>query len=97
MRNTKRELDCFKRLQSLTPVQDELIAFLMQEYLLSADELKAMKGEADMAKHVYTKLATLSEERKIQLLEFEWSLLPTERIKLLLVTDRGMKEFTAEV
>lgn len=97
MRNTKRELECLKRLQGLTPVQDELIAYLLQEYLLTQEELKVIKSESDQLRLLYMKLHTLSEERKIQLLEFEWSLLPTERIKLTLVTDRGFKEFTAEV
>lgn len=97
MRNTKRELECFKRLQSLTPIQDEVAAYLLQEYLLSAEELKVMKSDSDFTKLLYYKLAGLSEERKLQLLEFEWTLLPTERIKLLLITDRGMKEFLAEV
>ena len=97
MRNTKREVECLKRLQQLSPVYEELIAFLVQEYLLSKEELKVIKSSPDQGRLLQAKLASLSEERKIQLLEYEWTLLPTERIKVNLVTDTGFKEWTAEV
>jgi hypothetical protein len=97
MRNTKRETECLKRLQQLTPMYEELVAFLLQEYLLTKEELKAFKSAPDQERLLQAKLALLSEERKIQLLEFEWTLLPTERIKVNIVTDRGFKEFSAEI
>lgn len=97
MRNTKREVECLKRLQQLTPMYEELIAFLLQEYLLDKEELKVFKNSPDQERLLQAKLASLSEQRKIQLLEFEWTLLPTERIKVNIVTDRGFKEFSAEI
>jgi hypothetical protein len=69
----------------------------MQEYLLSKEELKTLKGSPNQGKLLQAKLASLSEERKIQLLEYEWTILPTERIKISVVTDTGFREFTAEV
>jgi hypothetical protein len=84
-------------MQELTPMFDELVAFLTQEYLLDREELKVFKGSPEQAKLLQVKLATLSEERKIQLLEYEWSLLPVERIRINLVTDSGFKEFNAEL
>ena len=97
MRNSKRETECIKRLQSLSPVYEELIQFLVQEYLLSSEELKVIKNSPEQGKLLQAKLALLSDERKLQLLEFEWTILPTERIRINIVTDRGFKEFTAEV
>lgn len=97
MRNTKREIECLKRLQELSPVYEELIAFFLQENLLSKEELKVIKTSPDQGKLLQAKLAALSDERKLQLLEYEWSLLPVERIKVNVVTDRGFKEFIAEV
>lgn len=97
MRNTKREVECIKRLQQLSPVYDELEAFLVQEFLLTPDELKVIKNSPEQGKLLQAKLASLSDERKIQLMEWEWTLLPVERIKILIVTDRGYKEFSAEV
>lgn len=97
MRNTKREVECLKRLQQLSPVYEELVAYLLQEHLLSKEELKAFKISPDQGRLLQAKLASLSEDRKIQLLEYEWTLLPVERIKINLVTDTGFKEWTAEV
>lgn len=96
MRNTKREVECLKRMQSLTPMFEELIAFLLQEFLLSKEELKTIKVSPEQARMLQAKLATLSDERLLQLLEYEWTLLPTERIRINIVTDRGFKEFIAE-
>lgn len=97
MRNTKREIECLKRLQELSPVYGELVAFFLQENLLSKDELRVIKTSPEQGRLLYAKLASLSEEHKLQLLEFEWTLLPTERITINIVTDRGAKEFIAEV
>jgi hypothetical protein len=96
MRNTKREVECLKRLQVLSPVYDELIAFFLQEKLITADEIKVMKQSPEQARLLQIKLASLSSEQKIQLLEYEWTILPVERIKLNIVTDRGHREFSAE-
>lgn len=97
MRNSKRETECLKRLQELSPVYEELIQFLLQEYLISKEELKVIKNSPDQGKLLQARLALLSEERKLQLLEFEWTILPTERIRINVVTDRGFKEFSAEI
>lgn len=98
MRNTKREIECLKRMQELHPVYEELFQFLLQEFLLSKEEFKAIKNSPSTESQLlYAKLVQLSDERKLQLLEFEWSILPTERIRINVVTDRGFREFIAEV
>lgn len=97
MRNIKREIECLKRMQALTPMFEELTAYLVQEFLLSKEELKEFKVSPEQARLLQAKLATLSDERILQLLEYEWTLLPTERIRINIVTDRGFKEFVAEV
>lgn len=96
MRNTNREVDCLKRMQSLSPIFEELIAFLVQEFLLSKEDVKLLKVSPEQAKMLQAKLAILSSERKLQLLEYEWTLLPTERIRINIVTDHGFKEFIVE-
>lgn len=76
---------------------EELIAFFVQEYLLDKEELKKIRSSPDQGKLLQAKMAQLSEERKVQLLEYEWTILPVERIKISIVTDRGFKEFLVEV
>lgn len=97
MKSTKREIECLRRLQELSPMFEELCSFLLQEYLLSKEEYKVIRSSPEQARMLQAKLAFLSEERKIQLLEYEWTLLPVERIRITLITDTGHKEFGAEV
>lgn len=96
MRNTKREVECLKRLQQLSPVYEELVSFFLQEKLITQEELRVMRESPEQARMLQAKLAILSSEQKIQLLEYEWAILPVERIKLNIVTDRGHREFLAE-
>ena len=95
-RRTKQEIECLKRLQQLSPVYEELITFFLQEKLISSEELKIMRQSPEQARLLQAKLAILSSEQKIQLLEYEWVVLPVERIKLVIVTDRGHREFLVE-
>ena len=96
MHNSKREVECLKRFQQLSPIYEELITFLLQEKLLSKEELKVIRESPEQARHLQHKLATLSSEQKIQLLEYEWVVLPVEQIKLNIVTDGGHREFIAQ-
>lgn len=85
------------RLHQLTPAYEELLQFLTQELLLTKEELKAIRSSPEQPKLLQAKLASLSADRKLQLLEYEWTILPVERIRITLVTDRGHKELNAEV
>jgi hypothetical protein len=96
-RNTKREIECLQRLQELTPVYEELLQFFTQQLLITNEELKVIRDSPEQAKLLQRKLATLSKERKLQLMEYEWTILPVERIKLTMVADNGHREITAEV
>ena len=75
---------------------DELCAFLQQEFLLSQEEFKTLKDSPDQMRLLQSKLDTLVTTRKLQLLEYEWTLLPIERIRITVVTDTGHREFGAE-
>jgi hypothetical protein len=96
MRNTKREIECLQKLHSSTVIYEELVQFLRAERLLSQDELLVIRGDPDKAKRLQAKLADLSRDNKLELLEYEWVLLPVERIKIVIVTENGLKEFTAD-
>jgi hypothetical protein len=96
MRNVKREVECLQRLHQLTPTYEELLQFLEQELLMTREELKAVRASPEQAKLLQARLALLSRDRKLQLLEYEWALLPVERIRITLVTNNTMKEIQAE-
>lgn len=73
---------------------DMLMEFLLAEDLMTKAERKAMLTSSDIAKVLQGHLSSLSKANKIQLLEYEWAILPVERIKVSIVTDRNNREFT---
>ncbi len=96
-RKTQREIQCLQRLQELTPAYEDLMQFLLLEQLIERDELKTMRDSPEQVKLLQGRLASLSQERKLQLLEYEWTILPVERIRITMVTNNGHREISAEV
>ena len=94
MGKASREIECLMRLDELTPSYDGILEFLQSEDLLSREESKAIRSSSEIAKRLHTLLAVLSKTNKLQLLEYEWIMLPVERIKVMIVTNRASKEFS---
>lgn len=94
MNKTRREIECIARLQALGGNVDNILDFLLSESLINKDEVKVLRASPEVAKSVQLMLARLSADKKFQLLEFEWAILPVERIKIHIVTDRASQEFT---
>jgi hypothetical protein len=67
---------------------------MAREDLLSKEEAKAVRSSSEIAKLIHTRLKNLSKTNKIQLLEYEWQILPVELIKITIITDRNNQEFT---
>lgn len=93
MSNQRREIECIARLQSLDSSVENILVFLLGEGLVSKEQIKTVKGSPDLAKDVQKLLAGLSQTGKLQLLEYEWHILPVERIRIHIVTDRNNQEF----
>ena len=92
MSKAGKEIECLQKLDELTSCYDELLEFLQSEKLLTREESRAIRSSADIAKMIHTKLLVLSKTDKLQLLEFMWEVLPIERIKITIITDRMTKE-----
>lgn len=90
----KNHIKCLERLNDLTGAMSEILGFLLSEKLISREEIKGIMESSDRVKMTSAKLAALQSEDKLQLLEYEWQLLPIERIKITIITDRSSKEFT---
>lgn len=95
MNKTSREIECLGRIETTgIGVLDMIMEFLMGENLMDKEQRRTMLAGSAIPKSLHTHLASLSREGKLQLLEYEWTLLPIERIKITVVTDRNSKEFT---
>ena len=89
----KRQIECLERLQSLTGQLELILQFLKQEGLVDDNQMRSVKNSSDHAKEVQLILRDLQVREKLQLLEYEWNVLPVENIKITIVTDRDSKEF----
>ena len=94
MSKANKEIQCLIRLDELTPSYDSILEFLQDEDLISREESKGIRSSSEIPKRIHTQLAVLSKTNKLQLLEYEWVVLPIERIKIVIITDRNNKEFS---
>lgn len=80
--------ECLERLQALSNGVDDLLAFLVDEKIVSAEQFTSLVRSSTK----YRELAViLKGSDKIQLLEYEWQILPTERVKITIVTEQAQK------
>jgi len=88
-----KQIECLKRLSELTTSMDEILDFLFTEKVATKDECSAVKRSTNQHKELVILLQTLKANDKFQLLEYEWTILPVERICITIVTDKTRKEF----
>lgn len=93
MKNTRKEIECLARLQVTTQQLDQILFFLKQENLIDDNLIKSTRQSADHAKEIQLILRDLQVKQKLQLLEYEWTILPVENIKISIITDRNQAEF----
>lgn len=89
----QKHIECLNRLFSLSGCKQELVQFMLDEKLMSKEDATTMKLEKDQTKFICVKLFEASKQEKIQLLQFEWVMLPIERVRLKIVTDMHTKEY----
>lgn len=95
MKTKKRtEIECLARLNELTGGIDEILAFLLEERVITVDEAKHVKTSSNIPQEMQQLLKNLGDASRIQLLEYEWIILPVERVKILMVTNMQSREFT---
>jgi hypothetical protein len=94
MSTVGNQIKCLERYKDVMVVFDDIFAFLLEEGVITKDDAKGVQREAYQPKAMYTLLTRLSQQNLIQMLEYEWNILPIERIKILIVTNRNQREFT---
>jgi hypothetical protein len=90
----RQDIEFLTRFQELTNQLDDVLLFLKQEGLVDDVQIKGVKLSSDRAKDIYNLLMALKKANKFQLLEFTWTILPIEYLKIICITDRNSKEFT---
>lgn len=85
---------CLQRLQDTTGQLEDILQFLKLEQLVDDNQMKSVKLSADHAKEIQQILRDLQVRNKLQLLMYEWNVLPVENILISIITERNSKEFT---
>ena len=93
MNNVNLEIRCLARLDELIASNETIMEFLVSEELMTKEERRVAVTAPDVAKCLQAHLAKL-KGNKLQLLTYEWIVLPDERLKVSLVSDRNSKEFS---
>ena len=88
-----KQIDCLNKLQNLNGGMSDIFEFLFEEQLLSREQVTFIKSCPDVGKVLQKQLAEFSSANKLQLLEYEWTILPVERIRITIVTERNSREF----
>ncbi len=93
---TQTEKHCFNRLVEHGSLFQEIRDFMLDEGMLIKADLPLIAASTTKPKYLTAKLDEAKENGKIQLISFEWSLLPVEKINLIIVTARSNKTFNYE-
>jgi hypothetical protein len=89
----KKETECLAKIRSINGSLDEVMSFLLDEKLVSLDMIKSIKNSPSESKELRDLIESLKTTEKLQLVEYQWVLLPKEYATLMLVSDRRTKEF----
>ena len=90
----RKEIECLSRLNSINSGMNDILEFLLSDKLITKEDIKSIAASSDRSRMTQTLLTRLSSEDKLQLLEFNWILLPIERINIIIVTKQTHKEFS---
>ena len=85
----------FKRLNN----RFEILSFLKENRIITDDEMQALLNEHHTSHptRVASLLDQLQQSEKVQLVNYEWTVLPKEFMQLSIVTDEAKREFTYTV
>lgn len=86
--------ECIKRLLALTGCYTEICEWFVENKFAEQITLESFTREQERADHILEELLKLERDDKLILLDFVWTVLPLEQIKIIVVTHKDMKEFT---
>lgn len=89
-----KRIECIKRLLFLAHSYEDMCEWFVEQKFLEASFLEALTRDQERAEVILEELLKLERDNKLILLDFFWTVLPLEQIKIIVVTHKEMKEFT---
>ena len=95
----RKKIECLDRLFATLNCRYELLQFLKDEKIVSDDTMQTILNENHVthSTRIASLLHELEAEEKLQLVAYEWTVLPKEFVQLTIVTPQAKKEFTYSV
>lgn len=91
--STLNKIDCIKHLIDMGS-HLELVDWMIDSKFIDKNAILNSKSNLTTAELIHIALAKSAKDDRIMLLDYEWTILPREYIKLTIVTDREKREFT---
>lgn len=94
MSKRSKQIECLNRLNDLDGSVQQIALFLREEKIITQDQLNLVRSSPMQGKELQGILAQLVSDEKLQLLEYQWWILPVEIIAITIVTDSLKREFS---
>ena len=94
-----KKIQCLNELFAKLNCRVEILQFLKDEKIINDDVMATILNELHLQHPnlVFNLLEELQQAEKVQLVDYQWNLLPKEFIQLTIVTDNAKREFTYAV
>lgn len=88
-----RRIDCISRLLKINDVYSDICMWLIEQKIITRTEAEGPTRDQEKAEFLYFSFKKGVDIEKLILLDYEWTILPLEQIKITCITDRETKEF----
>jgi len=89
-----KKIECIRRLLIKNQAYNEICEWLLSIDLIDQIQVNTHKRDQERAEFILKTLDQAMNSKKFQLVDFEWSILPLELIKITCVTEREEKVFS---
>jgi len=96
MKKINKELECLIRYIELSSLEDVLSKLINLE-IISTHDANGIALSSSPQKEIHRAISIAKDKGTIQLLEYEWQLLPKEIIKITIVTDKSNADLSAAI
>lgn len=89
-----KRIECIKRLLRKNQSYNEICEWFLMYDLADEITVNSYTREQERAEFILETLLKAEQDKFLQLLDFEWTILPLETIRITCISDREEREFT---
>lgn len=93
MNSQDAKIQFLQRMNSLNGLYSDLALFLLREHVVSNLDVSRIMAKAEDARATEFYVVINKNIHRFDLVDWEWTILPVENMRLMFVTANGVKEF----